>query len=463
VGTLISSLNIALQSMQAEQEALATTTNNIANANTPGYTRETVSFEETPPVQYGGLLLGDGVTIGQITSQRDSLLQAGLEQQTQQQAKYNSYLGTMQQVQSLFNESSGNGVQGSVTAFFNSLQQLSTSPSDSNLRQAVLTAAQNMAQTFNTTAGNLSQMQQSANVTVTQTVNQINSLTSQIASVNAQVTAATASGQNAGTFIDQRDQLIQQLSGLVDVSTIDTGNGGVTLTTSNGTALVAGNQSFQLTTQTSAVSGFQDVYSQGSDITSSLAGGSLAGAIQARDVTIPSILSSLDALAYGIGSSVNSVNEAGTDINGNAGGALFLVPASGAAGAASTIAAAITDPSKIAGSLNGTAGDNSNINAMLALQNQSIVNGQTPLNAYSNLVFQVGNDVSTAQANSTASSAMVQQLQNQISSVSGVDVDQESVNLVQYERAYQAAAQVSGIIDTLTATAINLGQSVTAA
>jgi flagellar hook-associated protein 1 FlgK len=463
VGTLISSLNIALQSMQAEQEALATTTNNIANANTPGYTRETVSFEETPPVQYGGLLLGDGVTIGQITSQRDSLLQAGLEQQTQQQAKYNSYLGTMQQVQSLFNESSGNGVQGSVTAFFNSLQQLSTSPSDSNLRQAVLTAAQNMAQTFNTTAGNLSQMQQSANVTVTQTVNQINSLTSQIASVNAQVTAATASGQNAGTFIDQRDQLIQQLSGLVDVSTIDTGNGGVTLTTSNGTALVAGNQSFQLTTQTSAVSGFQDVYSQGSDITSSLAGGSLAGAIQARDVTIPSILSSLDALAYGIGSSVNSVNEAGTDINGNAGGALFLVPASGAAGAASTIAAAITDPSKIAGSLNGTAGDNSNINAMLALQNQSIVNGQTPLNAYSNLVFQVGNDVSTAQANSTASSAMVQQLQNQISSVSGVDVNQESVNLVQYERAYQAAAQVSGIIDTLTATAINLGQSVTAA
>jgi flagellar hook-associated protein 1 FlgK len=463
VGTLISSLNIALQSMQAEQEALATTTNNIANANTPGYTRETVSFEETPPVQYGGLLLGDGVTIGQITSQRDSLLQAGLEQQTQQQAKYNSYLGTMQQVQSLFNESSGNGVQGSVTAFFNSLQQLSTSPSDSNLRQAVLTAAQNMAQTFNTTAGNLSQMQQSANVTVTQTVNQINSLTSQIASVNAQVTAATESGQNAGTFIDQRDQLIQQLSGLVDVSTIDTGNGGVTLTTSNGTALVAGNQSFQLTTQTSAVSGFQDVYSQGSDITSSLAGGSLAGAIQARDVTIPSILSSLDALAYGIGSSVNSVNEAGTDLNGNAGGALFLVPASGAAGAASTIAAAITDPSKIAGSLNGTAGDNSNINAMLALQNQSIVNGQTPLNAYSNLVFQVGNDVSTAQANSTASSAMVQQLQNQISSVSGVDVNQESVNLVQYERAYQAAAQVSGIIDTLTATAINLGQSVTAA
>jgi flagellar hook-associated protein 1 FlgK len=112
--------------------------------------------------------------------------------------------------------------------------------------------------------------------------------------------------------------------------------------------------------------------------------------------------------------------------------------------------------------LNGTAGDNSNVNAMLAVQNQSIVNGQTPLSAYSNLVYQVGNDVSTAQSESTSTQAMVQQLQNQIGSVSGVDINQESVNLVQYERAYQAAAQVSAVIDSLTAEAINLGQATTA-
>jgi flagellar hook-associated protein 1 FlgK len=224
--------------------------------------------------------------------------------------------------------------------------------------------------------------------------------------------------------------------------------------------LVVGNQSYQLTTQTNS-SGFQDVYSQGADITSALTGGALAGAIQARDQTIPSVMSSLDALASGLGNSLNSINEAGTDLNGNAGGALFTVPSAGSTGAAATISVAITDPSKIAASLNGTAGDNSNINAMLALQNQTIVNGQTPLNAYSNLVFQVGNDVSTAQSESTSAQAMVQQLQNQIGSVSGVDINEESVNLVQYERAYQAAAQVSSVIDTLTAAAINLGQSTT--
>jgi flagellar hook-associated protein 1 FlgK len=460
VGTLISSLNMALQSMQAEQEALSTTTNNISNVNTPGYTRQTVSFEEAPPVQYGGLLLGDGVAVGQITSQRDELLQTRLDQETQQQSKYDSYLGSMQQVQTLFNETTGNGLQSSLTAFFNSLQQLSTSPSDPSLRQGVLTAAQNLAQTFNSTANNLTQLQQNADSTVSQSVNQINTLTSQIASLNVQISSATSSGQNAGTFIDQRDQLVNQLSGLVDVSSIDAGNGTVTLTTSSGAALVVGNQSYQLTTQTNS-SGFQDVYSQGADITSALTGGALAGAIQARDQTIPSVMSSLDALASGLGNSLNSINEAGTDLNGNAGGALFTVPSAGSTGAAATISVAITDPSKIAASLNGTAGDNSNINAMLALQNQTIVNGQTPLNAYSNLVFQVGNDVSTAQSESTSAQAMVQQLQNQIGSVSGVDINEESVNLVQYERAYQAAAQVSSVIDTLTAAAINLGQSTT--
>src|SRR5262249_33475124 len=215
MGTLISSLHIALQSMQAEQEAISTTTNNIANVNTPGYTRETVSLEESPSVQYGGLMFGTGVSVGQIASQRNTLLETRLNQETQQQSKYDSYLGTMNQVQTMFNETAGNGLQGSITDFFNSLQQLSTSPSDLSLRQGVLTAAQNLARSFNTTANNLAQLQQNDDQTVTQTINQINNITTQIANLNTQISAATANGQNANTLTDQRDQLVTQLSGLI--------------------------------------------------------------------------------------------------------------------------------------------------------------------------------------------------------------------------------------------------------
>ena len=122
----------------------------------------------------------------------------------------------------------------------------------------------------------------------------------------------------------------------------------------------------------------------------------------------------------------------------------------------------MTDPSKIAASLDGSTGDNSNITAMLAIQNQTSVNGQTPLNAYSSLVYQIGNDVSSAQSELSGSQALSTQLQNQIGAVSGVSINEEAANLIQYQQAYEAAAQVASVINTLTATAINIGQTVTA-
>ena len=253
--------------------------------------------------------------------------------------------------------------------------------------------------------------------------------------------------------------MINQLSGLVDVSEINAGNGSLTLTTTGGANLVVGNQGFQLTSQADPTTGFQHVFSQGSDITSSINGGALGGAIQVRDTTIPSILSSLDSLASNLETSINSVNQAGTDLNGAPGGNIFVPPPAGGTGAALQMSVAITDPAKIAASLDGSAGDNSNLTAMLAVQNQAIVNGQTPLNAYSNLVFQIGNDVSTAQSEAAGSQALIQQIQNQIGSVSGVSINEEAANLIQYQQAYQAAAQVAAVINTLTATAINLGHS----
>jgi len=456
VGTLSSALNVAVGGMLADQAALDTTSNNIANANTPGYSRQTVNFEETPPVEYGGQLFGTGVEIGQITSQRNNVLQMSLDQATQQQSKYDSYLTSMQQVQTLFNETSGTGLQSSITAFFNSLQQLSTDPSNTSLRQAVLSAAQNMAQDFNGASSSLASLQQNVDQSVPQAVSQINSLTSQIAQLNSEVSAAESTGQNAGSLVDQRNQLISQVSGLIDVSQVDAGNGNVALTTTSGAALVVGNKSFQLTTQADPTTGFQDVYSMGKDITSTIDGGSLGGTLQVRDSTIPSILSSLDSLASSLENSFNSVNKAGTDLNGNPGGNFFVPPPAGGVGAAATMSVALTDPSQIAASLDGSAGDNANVNAMLALQNQGIVNGQTPINAYSNLVFHVGNDVASAQSEEQGVTATVQQLQNQIGSVSGVSINEEAANLVQYQQAYQAAAQVASVISNLTSTAIDM-------
>jgi len=200
------------------------------------------------------------------------------------------------------------------------------------------------------------------------------------------------------------------------------------------------------------------------DITSQISGGALAGQIQIRDQEIPSVQNSLNLLAYYLSTAVNNQNKAGYDLNGNAGGNLFT-PLTQVQGAAANLGMATTDPTLIAAS--GTpgqhnAGDNSNANALLALQNQNLVAGQTPLSYYSDLVFKVGNDVSTAQTTEQAGSQTLLQLQNLQGGVSGVDINEEAANLVRFQTAYQASAQVAAVINTLLQSTINIVGTTTA-
>jgi len=320
----------------------------------------------------------------------------------------------------------------------------------------VLTAAQNLAGALNQSSAALTTLQRNTDQSVSQTISQINTLTTQIAAVNAQVTAAQGTGQNAGPFADQRQQLINQLSSLVDVFEINAGNGSLTLTTNNGAALVVGGQSFTLSTETNASTGLQDIYSQGTNITANIAGGQLAGQLQIRDQEIPSLQNSLDALAGNLATAVNTQQAAGFDLNAAAGGNLFVPPPVGNVGAAATLQVAITDPTKVAASGDGSAGDNTNANALFNLQSQAIVNGLTPLGAYSGLVFKIGSDVQTVQANQTAGSQVLQQLQNLQGGVSGVDINEESANLIRYQNAYTASAQVASVINTLLQDTINI-------
>jgi flagellar hook-associated protein 1 len=458
MGTLTAGLNISLQSLLVEQSAIETTSNNIANVNTPGYARQRPDIAETPPVQIGSVTFGTGVQLQQITSLRDAILDLRANQETQQQGQFASFLSSGQQIQGLFNETTGSGLQSTLTGFFSSLSQLSANPSDLNARQAVLTAAQNLATAFNQTSKNLATLQRNTDISVSQSISQINTLTAQIATVNEQASAATSSGQNSGPFVDQRQQLINQLSSLVDVSEINAGHGSLTLTTSSGALLVVGGQSFQLTTQVDPTTGLQHVFSQGSDITSRITSGQLAGQITIRDTEIPAVQSSLDTLSANLANSVNTQSQAGFDLNGAAGGNLFVPPPANSVGTAATLSVATTDPTKIAASSDGTAGDNTNANALLALQNQAIINGQTPLNYYAGLVFKIGSDVANAQTQEQSGALILQQIQNLQGGVSGVDINEEATNLIRFQNAYQASAQVSSVIDSLLQTTINLVQ-----
>jgi flagellar hook-associated protein 1 FlgK len=453
MSSLNASLATALTGLIAEQGALQVTTNNVANVNTPGYSREQPVLATSDPVATDPLTFGTGVTLQNVESIRDPLLESQIQQQTQSQGQFSALTSALQQVQVNFTRSNSD-IGTAISNFFNSINQLSTNPSDLSLRQGVLTAAGNLATSFNTTANNLSQQQTSLDLSVVQTVGQINQLTQQIANLNQQVSSLQNVGESAGTFVDQRQQAIDQLSALVDVSVIPANNT-LTLTTANGTALVTGQQSFQLQTQVTPA-GLHDVYSQGNDITSQITSGQLGGTLQARDQEIPAIQGQVDTLAAGLANAVNTVQAGGFDLNGVKGTNLFNPPPAGVTGAAASFSVAITDPSLIAASSDGTAGSNGNAEAMYALNNQAIVAGQNPTDYYSGIVFNVGNDTANASAEQTASNSILQQLNDQRSTVSGVSLDEEAANMVQYQNAYQASAQIITTINDMMYAVVNM-------
>ena len=457
---LNASLSIALSALSVSQQEMETTSNNVANANTPGYTREVAVTSAGDPVEWGPLSMGTGVVLDKIQSLRDPMLQIQIQQATEQNSSLNASLAQLQQMQTQF-AGSTSGIGADISNFFNSLQQLSPDPSDLTLRQGVLNAACTLAADFNTAATSLESQRSNIDQNVVDTVSQVNALTSQIASVDQQIGNLQSINQDPGTLVDQQNQLIQQLSGLIDVQVIPT-NQGITLATANGTTLVSGSQSFALSTEletSGASAGMNDIMAGSNDITSSLTGGSLAGLIQIRDQEIPSVGTSLDQLASGLSTALNSANAQGYDLENPPvkGGNIFSTPPAGGTGAAAAMTVTMTDPSLLAASSDGTTGSNGNLANLSAVADQTVANGQTPIDAYSTLVGQVGSTTSNTSADADASNLILQQLQDQNGSVSGVSLDEEASNLIQYQSAYQAAARVVSTVNLMLLDAVNLG------
>jgi len=452
------------QALDADQAALNIVANNVANANTTGYTEETPNWQENQPIVIDGVSYGSGVTETGLTSVRDSVLVARLDQQQQLASASASRLTALNTIQALFTPDSGSSsstagdIGSDITSFFSSLSSLEANPTVSSDRQAVLSAAKTLAGDISNAAGSLNSQRSALDQEAAGVASQVNSLTTTIAQLNQQIQSSSPNG-DAGTLEDQRDEDVSQLSQLIGINQVTTENNGLSITTTSGQLLVSEGASYQLTTGT--LDGVTDFFVGGTDITSQLAsgGGSLGGYLTARDVDIPGALSSLDQLAYSISTSVNAQNNAGTDLdgdNGNAGN-IFSEPTE-VAGSAASMSVVMTDPNHIAAAgLGDGTGNNSNATAMADLANQSIVDGETPSNYYSNFVSALGSTVSGVQTENTAQNASVTQLQTQNSALSGVNLNDEASSMTTLERSYQAASQVFTMLNTIMASALNLG------
>jgi flagellar hook-associated protein 1 FlgK len=446
---------------------LKLTAQNMANANTTGYTRQVANFQENDPIVIGSQQYGEGAVVTGGVSQRDRVLEQELQQQTQASSASSARLNALDQIQTIFNQAttanstsstgSTNGISQDLSNFFDSLASLESDASDNSLREGVLSSATTLASDLQSASSQLTAQQVSLDGQTSGLVAQVNSLSQSIAQLN-QVIQSSSPHADAGTLEDQRQQDIQQLAQLVGVHQIQTENNGLTITTSSGALLVSEGQSYALST--GPLNGVTHVYdSEGNDITSSLAagGGQIGGLITARDQDIPQILGALDTFAFDFGTAVNTANEVGTDANGNAGAAIFSLPAT-AAGASAAIAVAITSPSQIAaaGTGEGPSGD-ANLLALANLANQNIVAGSTPTGYYADFVSTLGTLVSDVSTQSDAQQASQTQLQTQADTLSSVNLNEEAASLETFEQSYQAASKIFTVLDQVIASALNLG------
>ncbi|MGA2887329.1 MAG: flagellar hook-associated protein FlgK [Terracidiphilus sp.] len=469
MGTINSAFGMMSQTLDADQEALNVVANNVANANTPGYTQEQPNWQENQPISIGGVSYGQGVTETGATSERDRVLEQRLDQQQQMASASGSRLTSLNTVQALFTPDSGSAsstagdIGSDITSLFDSFSSLEANPTDNALRQNVLSTAGTLSGDISNAAASLNAQRSALDQEAAGETSQVNALTGAIAQLNQQI-QTTSPNADAGTLEDQRQQDLSQLSQLIGINQITTENNGLAITTTSGQLLVSEGTSYQLTT--GMVNGVTGFFLGNTDITSQLAsgGGSLGGYLTARDQDIPSALGSLDQLAYSISTEVNTQNNAGTDLDGVTGTAanplyIFNQPSIGA-GSAANMHVVMTNPNQIAaaGAGDGT-GDNSNAIAMNKLGNQSIVNGQTPSDYYSNFVTTLGATVSSVQTENTAQNASVTQLQTQNNALSGVNLNDEASLMTTLERSYQAASQVFTMLNTIIGSALNLGDA----
>lgn len=466
MGTISSALILIKQSLNADQAALDTVANNVANANTTGYTQERASFTENTPLTINGVSYGTGAT-ETTSSVRDRVLEERLIQQQQAASASSTRLAALNTIQAVFTPASGSSssdagnIGTDITSFFNSFSSLEANPTSGSLRQEVLSSASTLAGDISNAAASLNAQRSALDQEASSSTSQINALTSAIAQLNQQIQSlpASSTGADAGVLEDQRQQDLSQLSQIIGISEVPTEDNGLTITTTSGQLLVSEGTSVSLTTGMSG--GVTHFYLGTTDVTSDLTsgGGSLGGYLTARDTDIPNVLASLDQLAYSLTTEVNLTNNSGADMAGDSGnsGYIFNEPTQ-IAGSATAMSVVMTDPNHIAAAGAGLGtGDDSNAVTMAALKDQKTVNGQTPAGYYSDFVTQLGVTVSNVQTENTAQNASVSQLQSQVNAISGVNLNDEASDMTTFERSYQAASEVFAILNTLMASALNLG------
>ncbi|WP_042142646.1 flagellar hook-associated protein FlgK [Paucisalibacillus sp. EB02] len=485
-------LEMAKRALFTQQSALYTTGHNISNANTEGYTRQRVNFETLPAYPNGARnrpqipgQLGQGVQAGSVERIRDSFLDLQYRAENSKSGYWETMSNSLYRMESLLNEPSESGLANTMDKFWQSLQDLSVDPENAGARSVVVQRGQAVADTFNYLTGNLETMKSDIRRQVDVTIKDANSLIRQINQINNQIKETEPHGYLANDLYDDRDRLIDELSGIVNIKVhrvasaesspdIAAGLTQIELVDDNGKSLPNG--PVYLVDPTSESGSTYQEFSLnesdeineiqiGNNMLQELPSGSLKSLIEAHGydgsnpnaVSYKNVLDKINTLAQEFATAFNGVHEGGFDLNGDAGKAFFVVDSNGNLTVAQEI---MDDPALLAASSVAFETGNGQNASNLANVFDDKIGGSLGVDAsvksfYEGLIGSLG--VAAQEANRMAANtgALKSQVQEQRMSVSSVSLDEEMTNMIKFQHAYNAAARSMTSMDEILDRIIN--------
>jgi len=452
-------LNTAKESLLSHQLAIDVTGTNIANVNTPGYSRQKAVFSSTGGmgVKSGGLQIG--VDIGSIERVYDNYLDSQIIQQNQLVGYHETKADILSNVETIFDESKGGGFADLLGRFWGNWQDLSGNPDGQVQRSALLSTADCLAGMFRDISAGLKNIKTSTEQEISSVVTEINSIVSAIGDLNERIVGAGSVQGGANLMQDKRTELLKSLGNLIDINTLEGLDGSVKIFLSNGELLVDGTMTRSLALEPrgtdSSVSDIVFADRPGEAVTGSIKQGKLGALIEARDEIIPQYVNRIDTLATGIADEVNAVHRAGFDRYRNT-GIDFFDPVTRAEDM--RVNPEISrDLNRIAAS-STVAGDGDNALALGGLGQLRLLNDglSTFSDYYTSIVGRIGQELANSNWSVEHQNNVMDRLSNLRESVSGVSVDEEMVKLIQYQLGYNAAGKLCSVVDEMLDTLMSI-------
>lgn len=467
MSSILNLLGIGKSALLANQRALAVTGQNIANVNTPGYTRQTVVLAESRPLDARPGHLGTGVQVVEVRRELDALFERRLLESQGRVSRLETMKRTLAGLEGLFADTTDQGIGAGLNDFFGAWQDVAAAPADGAARAVLLARAGALADRFNRAAADLADVRAGLDREVGTVLSEINDRAARIADLNLRIARAEAGGQAPNDLLDARARLVNELAERVAVTTLEDEQGRLTVFVGRGRALVSGDRAYKLAGLADADDGgrlavrYDPSGTAGGEdddsvaITSEIGGGRLGGLLTLRDETVAGLLDTLNTLAAAVVSNVNRVHEAGYGLDGSTGKDFFDAGGTTAA----TMAVALTDPDRVAAaSAAGRPDDGANALAVVALQAAALssLDDLTMSGFYGKLAADFGETAARTDGDLQAQEAVHARLAAGRAEVSGVSLDEELVNLLAQQRAFEAASRVVVMADELLQTILSM-------